>query len=316
MGKQQARARKKQRAQDREQRRLERQAARAKPEVKRPYTLLDCMKLGRTANILFVVFIVICLIYYYSLARRGTFVIPFEIVAYIVETSAFVLFTLSVIWMDRLVRARGLMKILMLVYIVVEVVLMLLEFHFLPWTHYNGLNMWLTVAHSIFSGIVALSLLQLDPHNRKLQIIIILTSTVIFAGMFLGIAGYRVYGSILLNAIAYIVFYSVMCRQVQLEEMDIDCYGDRATTATYTSTMFADSPLLEEKPEKEKLTLRQHARRLKSTLQTEEEHPVLTDYSEKFEYEFSVQEDDDDDEYEDDEEYEDEDDGDEDGESS
>ena len=42
----------------------------AQESVKRPYTLVDSMKLGRLANILFVVFIIFCLIYYYVLAKK------------------------------------------------------------------------------------------------------------------------------------------------------------------------------------------------------------------------------------------------------
>ena len=106
---QQTVTRQERRAAQREGRQAER-----KPEEKRPYTLEDCMKLGRIGNILFVAFIIVCLIYYYSLARNGNYVIPFEIIAYAIETGGFAMFSLSVIWMDRLVRARMLMKILML----------------------------------------------------------------------------------------------------------------------------------------------------------------------------------------------------------
>ena len=256
-------------------------------EVKRPYTVMDCVKLGRTGNILFVVFIVICLIYYYSFANKGNYIIPFEILAYAVESIGFALFAVSIIWLDRLVRARGLMKTLLLVYIITEVGLMLLEFDFIFPNVYNGLSLPLTIGHSIFSAGVVLSMLALDPSNKKMEAFVIITCTIMLAGMFLGLAGYRVYASILLNAFAYIFFFSAIQYQLHLDELDIDCYGDKAPEAKFDSTMFADTPLLVEKPKKEPQTLRQRLEHMRDTL-TSEEHIVLTDTDEKFDYEFGA----------------------------
>ncbi|MBQ4346092.1 MAG: hypothetical protein IJC75_03050 [Oscillospiraceae bacterium] len=267
-----------------------------KEEPKREYTLMDCMRIGRTANILFVVFIVICLIYYYSLAKYGNFVIPFEIIAYGIEATAFALFTLSVVWLDRLVRQRLPMKILLVCYIIVEVILMLLEFDFLPFIPYNGLSLALTLCHVIFSGGVALSLLMLAPESKKLQTVVIIHSVLILAGMFLGLAGYRVYASILLNAFAYIFFFTAMIHLIRNEDVDIDCYGDKAKVTDFSSTMFSDSPVLKE-PVKETVSekLRKKALLVADKL-TPRANPVetLTDDAE-FEYEFGV------DEYEEDE---------------
>lgn len=301
-------------AQDRQARRAAAREGRdseRKPEVKRPYTLEDCMRLGLIGNILFVVFIVICLIYYYSLAKKGTYVIPFEIVAYIVELGGFAFFTTSIVWLDRLVRARGIMKVLLIVYIVIEVLLMLLEFQLLPFIPYNGLSLWLTIAHVLFSAGVSFSLLMLDPQNTKLQWIVGITSVIILGGMFLGAAGYRVYASILVNAFAYIFFFTAMRRQVILEEMDIDCYGDVAKQTEFSSTLFADTPTMTEIPQAEKKPsfVKKAKLAAEDLWKGNEEREVLTDKDEKFEYEFGVIEDDDDDEHEDDDDYEYEDDG-------
>ncbi len=271
-----------------------------KEEPRREYTVMDCMKLGRIANILFVVFIVICLIYYYSLAKNGNFVIPFEIIAYGIEALAFAFFTLCVVWLDRLVRQRLPMKILLICYIIVEVVLMLLEFDFLPFIPYNGLSLVLTICHVIFSAGVSLSLLMLAPESKQLQTVVIINSSMILAGMFLGLAGYRVYASILLNAFAYIFFFTAMIHLVRNEEVDIDCYGDKAKVTDFSSTMFADSPILQEPVRQtaaQKLRKTAAAAAKKFTPQA---NPVekLTDGAD-FEYEFGV--DDDDDEYDDEE---------------
>ena len=264
----------------------------------RKYTLSDCMRFGRIANILFVVFIIVCLIYYYSLANKGNYSIPFEVVAYSIETVAFLLFSLSVIWLERLVRARKSMKFLMILYILVEIFLMLLEFRLLPFKSYNGLSVWLTITHVLFSAGVSFSLLMLDPQNKKLQWIVGITTCIILAGMLFAIAGYRVYASILVNAFAYIFFFTAMEHVLRLDEMNIDCYGDSARVQSFESTLFADTPTMVEKPVKEKKTFREKAKRLAEDISSEEQL-ILTDKDEKFEYEFGVEEDDDD-EYEDD----------------
>lgn len=264
----------------------------------RKYTLTDCMRFGLIANILFVVFIIVCLIYYYSLANKGNYSIPFEVVAYTIEVTAFLLFSTSVIWMERLVRARKFMKFLLIAYILVEILLMLLEFRLTPLDkYYNGLSLGLIIIHVLFSAGVSFSLLLLDPMNKHLQWIVGITTCIILGGMLTGIAGYRVYASILINAFAYIFFFIAMEYQLHLQEVEIDCYGDQAKVKSFESTLFADTPTMIEKPVTEKKTLREKAKRLAEDLSSEEQL-VLTDKDEKFEYEFGVEEDDDD-EYED-----------------
>ena len=274
---------------------------RLEKNAKRNYTLLDCMKFGKIANILFVLFIILCLIYYYSLASKGHFSVIFELVVYVVETGGFALFTVSVVWLDRLVRARGIMKTLLISYIVVEVILMLGEFELLPLIPYNGLSMPLIIVHVLFSGGVSLSLLMLEPQNKRVQWLVGITTVIILAGMLTAVAGYRVYASILINAFAYIIFFTAMERLLHLEEVEIDCYGDQAQVTSFDSTMFSETPTMVEIPRAEKpKSLKAKAKRLAQELSSEEQI-VLTDKDEKFEYEFGVEEvdeDDFDDEYE------------------
>ena len=97
---------------------------------------------------------------------------------------------------------------------------------------------------------------------------------------------------------------AAMKRQVVLGEMDIDCYGDRAEQTEFTSTMFADAPTMEERPElKKPSAIRKAKLAAEDVLAGNTERGVLTDRDEKFEYEFGVIEEDEDDgeyEYEDD----------------
>ena len=220
-------------------------------------------------------------------------------IAFSIEAIAFVLFAVCAVWLDRLVRARGVMKVLLIVYITAEVVLMLNEFGLIPFMSPVGKNTFFIIAHVIFSAGVSLSLLMLDPQNRRLQTIVIISTAIILSGMLTAIAEYRVYASILVNAVGYIVFFSAMVRQLALEEMDIDCYGDQAKVSEISSTMFADTPTMVEIPGREvPVTLEQKLRRLKAKLTPTDERIVLTDDDKKFEYEFGADaDDDDDDEY-------------------
>ncbi len=266
-----------------------------KDEPIRPYTVLDCMHLGLIGNLLFVAFIIICLIYYYSLAKDGNYFFLFEFVAYGVEITGFVMFSLAVIWLDRLVRARRPMKILLLIYIVVEVLLMLMEFQLLFPHWYTGLSLPMTIAHSLFSAVVMFSMLSLDPQNKNLEAFVIIGCTIILAGMFLGLAGYHVYASVLTNAFAYIFFFAAMKNRLRIEEMEIDCYGDQAKVKSFSSTMFADVPLMEEKDQNENVSIKKKVSSLRNQLSSEEQ-VILTDTEEKFEYEFGVEDDNEDDE--------------------
>ena len=132
-----------------------------------------------------------------------------------------------------------------------------------------------------------------------MQRIVILTTAIILAGMLTAAADYRIYASILVNALAYIVFFSAMVRQLALDEMDIDCYGDQARVSEISSTMFADTPTMVEIPGLEvPVTLKQKLRRAVIRMTPSDEKIVLTDDDEKFEYEFGA--DADEEEYEDD----------------
>ena len=261
------------------------------------YTLKDCMKLGLVANLLFVAFIIICLIYYYIFARKGNYVIPFETIAYTTEALGFALFILAVVRTDKLVRARGLMNVLLPVYIAVEVILMLLEFDLFipvcPFTYYNGLSQWLIIAHVMFSAGISLSLLQMEPGNKRLQVIVGITCGVILAGILTAASGARVYTSILINAFAYIFFFAAMHQLLRLEEVQVDCHGDRAEESSFSTTMFTDSPLLTLPPEKRRRTFGQIAKDAARQLSAEEQS-VLTDENEQFQYEFGVDDADDD----------------------
>ena len=176
-------------------------------ERKRPFRLETCFKLGLFGNICFVAFIIICLIYYYTFSPSGTFRLGFDIAAYIVEFAGFGLMALAIAGICCIVRQRGLMKALLSVYVCVEVFLMLLDFDFIHLDIYNGRSNLLIILHAIFSALVGFSLLSLDPKRTRLEMLVGIAVSMILAGMFSAVLNLRVYGSILMNAFAYIFLH-------------------------------------------------------------------------------------------------------------
>ena len=209
-------------------------------ERKRPFRLETCFKLGLFGNICFVAFIIICLIYYYTFSPSGTFRLGFDIAAYIVEFAGFGLMALAIAGICCIVRQRGLMKTLLSVYVCVEVFLMLLDFDFIHLDVYNGRSNLLIILHAIFSALVGFSFLSLDPKRTRLEMLVGIAVSMILAGMFSAVLNLRVYGSILMNAFAYIVFFASLRYYYNREEIEIDCYGDRAKVQEYKSTFFKD----------------------------------------------------------------------------
>lgn len=209
-------------------------------ERKRPFRLDTCFKLGLAGNICFVVFIIICLIYYYTFSPTGTFRLGFDIAAYIVEFTGFGLMALAIIGICCIVRQRGVMKALLSVYVCTEVFLMLLDFDFIHLESYNGRSNLLIILHAVFSAVVGFSFLSLDPKRTRLEILVGICVSIMLAGMFSAVLNLRVYGSILMNAFAYIFFFAALRFYCGREEIEIDCYGDRAKVQEYKSTFFKD----------------------------------------------------------------------------
>ena len=82
--------------------------------------------------------------------------------------------------------------------------------------------------------------MSLDPKRTRLEMLVGIAVSMILAGMFSAVLKLRVYGSILMNAFAYIFFFASLRYYYNREEIEIDCYGDRAKVQEYKSTFFKD----------------------------------------------------------------------------
>ncbi|MBR2912738.1 MAG: hypothetical protein IKK51_03780 [Oscillospiraceae bacterium] len=204
------------------------------PKLKR------CFHFGQYANILFLVFAFVSVLYYWLIKRHNIEVVALEIAAYTIETGGFVLMLLSLINFWKIVRHRYIMKAAMLIYLITEVVIMIMDFNAERLEFYQSNSMALNIGHSIFSAAICFTYLSLEPKNTALEVSIVVTITIILCGMIGTVFQMNVYLSLFANSIAYVVFFSILRFLHSQERIMIDCHGDRARVTEYKSSFFDD----------------------------------------------------------------------------
>ncbi len=204
------------------------------PKLKR------CFHFGQYANILFLLFAFVSVLYYWLIKRHNIEVVALEIAAYTIETGGFVLMLLSLINFWKIVRHRYIMKGAMLIYLITEVVIMIMDFNAEHIPFYQSNSMALNIGHSIFSAAICFTYLFLEPKNTALEVSIVVTITIILCGMIGTIFKLNVYLSLFANSIAYVTFFSILRFLHSQERIMIDCHGDRARVTEYKSSFFDD----------------------------------------------------------------------------
>ena len=204
------------------------------PKLKR------CFQFGQYANILFLVFTFVCLLYYWLIKRYQNEVVLLEIAAYAIEVGGFGMMLLSLLYFWKIVRHRYIMKAAMLIYLITEVVIMIMDFNAERIPFYQSNSMALNIGHSIFSAVICFTYLSLEPKNTALEVAIVLAVTIILMGMFGTIFKMNVYISLFANSIAYVVLFSILRFLHSQERIMVDCYGDRAREQKFKSTFFDD----------------------------------------------------------------------------
>ena len=204
------------------------------PKLKR------CFQFGQYANILFLVFTFVCLLYYWLIKRYQNEVVLLEIAAYAIEVGGFGMMLLSLLHFWKIVRHRYIMKAAMLIYLSTEVVIMIMDFNAVRIPFYLSNSMALNIGHSIFSAVICFTYLSLEPKNTALEVAIVLAVTIILMGMFGTIFKMNVYISLFANSIAYVVLFSILRFLHSQERIMVDCHGDRAREQKFKSTFFDD----------------------------------------------------------------------------
>jgi len=196
------------------------------------------LTLGLVGNLLFVAFGFICYIYYITYDYESIFSKVVEIIAYTVEFAGFgiLIYAVSLIWSSA--RMRNWLKTGYTVYIAVEAVMMILELNSFRLEFYKPYSLALAIFHSVFSAMVCFAFLQFDPNKTCLESMIIICIGIILGGMLGNIMGVRIYFSIITNAFGFALLFFSIKYMLKREMIEIDCHGDKARVAEYSSSTF------------------------------------------------------------------------------
>ncbi len=196
------------------------------------------VKLALIGNALFIAFGLVCLFYYKTYNSESTFSKILEILAYLCEISGFLTLAYSDYLISTSIRDRFWLKLGFSVYIVLEAVMMIFELNSYHLDFYKPYSLGLAIFHALISAAVCFSFLLFDMHNSKYEAVIIICTGIIFGGMLGNIIGVRIYFSIIVNAISFTFLFFKTQKMLENEDIEIDCHGDPAHVATYSSNDF------------------------------------------------------------------------------
>lgn len=186
-------------------------------------------KVGLAANISFVLFIIVTMIYYAYYLRTGNIVPAVEAVAYSIEVIGFVLMIFSVIGYAVKLRFLMPLKVAMIVYFLVEFAIMICDFNVIDVSEfYTPASKVLIISHCIFSAAVSMFYMLLSPDKTCMQAACALTAIIMMLATFSIVYNVRVYASVLVNSFAYIILYSLILAFDKREMIEVNCHGDVA----------------------------------------------------------------------------------------
>ena len=195
--------------------------------------------LGLIGNALFVGFGFVCYIYYLVYDPDSAAVTSLEILVYTLVFSGFGALVVSEVLIVRTVRMRRLLKIGFALYICMEAFFMYCELNsFDVLSFYDPYSLPLAIVHSIVSAVICFAFLSLDPYKTNFEVVVIVCVGLILGGMFGNLMGIRLYFSILVNAVSFTALFVAIRYLMKREEIEIDCYGDKARVSDYSQKDF------------------------------------------------------------------------------
>jgi len=202
-------------------------------------TFRGVMKTGLLSNALFILFIIVTLIYYSYFVRTGNILPVVEVIAYAIEISGFILMAANAVGLWVKLRFRSLLKIAASVFFLAEFIIMVCDFNLIDVAEfYTPSSKVLIISHCIFSAFVIMCYLQLDTSNKYVQISCSVSAVISMLATFAIVFNVRLYASVLVNSIAYVVLYSMILFFENREYIYVDCYGDAAKV--YDNQSFFD----------------------------------------------------------------------------
>ena len=196
------------------------------------------LTLGLIGNLCFILFGIICYIYYKTYAPYSIMMPFIEAVAYISEAAGFICLLIAIILISKTIRMRKWIKISFPIYIATELILMVLELNSQFISFYKPYSLTLAILHAVFSAAVCFSFLSFDPGKICFEVVVTVAIGIMLGGMLGNILGIRIYFSIITNAVAYVFLFAAIKWMLSREMIEIDCHGDKARVAEFKSTLF------------------------------------------------------------------------------
>ncbi len=213
--------------------------------MKKFNTFKNYTKIALLSNILFVVFIIFTMIYYWYYLKTGNIVGVVEAIAYFIEASGFILLMVSTVGFVVNLRFRLLLKIAMILYFLVEFIIMIFDFNVINASEfYSPASKVLIISHCVFSALVVLFYMMLDPDKKCLQIACAISAIIMMLASFSIVFNVRVYASVLVNSISYVILLSLIRFFDNREMIDVDFCDDVAKVyEDSNSTLFENEKL-------------------------------------------------------------------------
>lgn len=193
---------------------------------------------GFIGNLFFIIFAIVCYIYYVTYKIGSGLSNFLEVVAYTIEGVGFFFLVVAMIEINRSVRMRPYLKISFPIYTAIELILMIFELNSYQLSFYKPYSLALAIVHAVVSAAVCFTFLSLDPSRTCLEVAVTICVGVILGGMLGNIAGIRIYFSILTNAIAFAGLFWIIKWFYKREMIEIDCHGDQARVLEADSKFF------------------------------------------------------------------------------
>lgn len=213
--------------------------------MKKFNTFANYTKIALLSNILFVVFIIFTMTYYWYYLKTGNIIAVVEAIAYFIEASGFILLMVATVGFVVNLRFRLLLKIGMILYFLVEFIIMIFDFNVIDVNEfYSPASKVLIIAHCIFSALISLFYMMLDPNQKCLQIACAVSAIIMMLASFSIVYNVRVYVSVLINSVSYIILFSLIRFFDKREMIYADFYDDVAKVyEDKNSTLFENEKI-------------------------------------------------------------------------